>query len=228
MNNIKILIIEDESIVALDIKRIVKKFGYEVTDTVTNFESAINSVKKNRPDIILSDINLNSDKDGIDIIETIHKVEFIPTIYITAYSDEFTIQRAIKTNPMGYILKPFRKEDIKSTLLLTLFKLQNEKVEKNVSHIKLSDGYFYDLKNETLYYKTKPIKLSIKERQLLTILVEARGNIVSFSDLEYLLWPDAPVSDSALRTLVYRLRTKLEYKCIETISSIGCKILNSS
>ena len=228
MNNIKILIIEDETIVALDIKRIVKNLGYEVTDTVTNFESAINSVEKNRPDIILSDINLNSDKNGIDIIETIQKKDFIPTIYITAYSDELTIQRAIKTNPMGYILKPFRKDDIKSALLLTIYKLQNEKIEKNSSFIKLNDGYFYDLKNETLYYNTKPIKLSIKERQLLTILVEAKGNIVSFSDLEYLLWPDAPVSNSSLRTLVYRLRTKLEYKCIETISSIGCKILNSS
>ncbi len=228
MNNTKILIIEDETIVALDIKRIVKNLGYEVTDTVTNFESAINSVEKNRPDIILSDINLNSDKNGIDIIETIQKKDFIPTIYITAYSDELTIQRAIKTNPMGYILKPFRKEDIKSALLLTIYKLQNEKIEKNSSFIKLNDGYFYDLKNETLYYNTKPIKLSIKERQLLTILVEAKGNIVSFSDLEYLLWPDAPVSNSSLRTLVYRLRTKLEYKCIETISSIGCKILNSS
>ena len=228
MNNTKILIIEDETIVALDIKRIVKNLGYEVTDTVTNFESAINSVEKNSPDIILSDINLNSDKNGIDIIETIQKKDFIPTIYITAYSDELTIQRAIKTNPMGYILKPFRKEDIKSALLLTIYKLQNEKIEKNSSFIKLNDGYFYDLKNETLYYNTKPIKLSIKERQLLTILVEAKGNIVSFSDLEYLLWPDAPVSNSSLRTLVYRLRTKLEYKCIETISSIGCKILNSS
>ena len=228
MNNTKILIIEDETIVALDIKRIVNSLGYEVTDTVTNFESAINSVEKNRPDIILSDINLNSDKNGIDIIETIQKKDFIPTIYITAYSDELTIQRAIKTNPMGYILKPFRKDDIKSALLLTIYKLQNEKIEKNSSFIKLNDGYFYDLKNETLYYNTKPIKLSIKERQLLTILVEAKGNIVSFSDLEYLLWPDAPVSNSSLRTLVYRLRTKLEYKCIETISSIGCKILNSS
>lgn len=228
MNNIKILIIEDETIVALDIKRIVKSFGYEVTDAVTNFESAINSVKENRPDIILSDINLNSDKNGIDIIETIHKDDLIPTIYITAYSDELTIQRAIKTNPMGYILKPFRKDDIKSALLLTIYKLQNEKIEKNSSFVKLNDGYFYDLKNETLYYNTEPIKLSQKERQLLTILVEAKGNIVSFSDLEYLLWPDAPVSSSALRTLVYRLRTKLEYKCIETISSIGCKILNSS
>ena len=131
MNNTKILIIEDETIVALDIKRIVKNLGYEVTDTVTNFESAINSVEKNRPDIILSDINLNSDKNGIDIIETIQKKDFIPTIYITAYSDELTIQRAIKTNPMGYILKPFRKDDIKSALLLTIYKLQNEKIEKN-------------------------------------------------------------------------------------------------
>ncbi len=62
------------------------------------------------------------------------------------------------------------------------------------------------------------------KKKLLTILVEAKGSIVSFSNLEYYIWPDAPVSNSALRTLIYRLRSKLEYKLVETIPSIGCKL----
>jgi len=227
MNNVKILIIEDEAIVALDIKRIINNLGHDVVDIVSSFEDAIKSVKKNSPQLIFSDINLGKEKDGIDIIEEIQKEKFIPVVYLTAYSDEETIQRAIKTNPLGYILKPFKKEDIKSTLLLSIYKLKTQTFDNNNSYEKLGFDYFYDLENEILFFKSEPIKLSLKEKKLLTILVEAKGNIVSFKYLEYILWPDAPISDSTLRTLIYRLRTKLNYKIIDTISSIGCKISKS-
>lgn len=227
MNNVKILIIEDEAIVALDIKRIINNLGHDVVDIVSSFEDAIKSVKKNSPQLIFSDINLGKKKDGIDIIEEIQKEKFIPVVYLTAYSDEETIQRAIKTNPLGYILKPFKKEDIKSTLLLSIYKLKTQTFDNNNSYEKLGFDYFYDLENEILFFKSEPIKLSLKEKKLLTILVEAKGQIVSFKYLEYVLWPDAPISDSTLRTLIYRLRTKLNYKIIDTISSIGCKISKS-
>ncbi|KLE10694.1 response regulator [Aliarcobacter butzleri] len=229
MNKEKILIIEDDSIVALDIKRILNNLEYKVTNIVSNYEDAISSIKYEKPTLVFSDINLGKDKkDGIDIISEIQKNSYIPVIYLTAYSDEDTIQRAIKTNPLGYILKPFKKEDIKSTLLLALYKMKDEKFEKNISDIKLDEDYSYDLKNEILFYKVKPIKLSPKENQLLKILVEAKGRLVSFREIEYLLWQDFPVCDSTLRTLIYRLRTKLNYKIIKTIPSIGCKILNST
>lgn len=229
MNKEKILIIEDNSIVALDIKRILNNLEYKVTNIVSNYEDAISSIKYEKPTLVFSDINLGKDKkDGIDIISEIQKNSYIPVIYLTAYSDEDTIQRAIKTNPLGYILKPFKKEDIKSTLLLALYKMKDEKFEKNISDIKLDEDYSYDLKNEILFYKAKPIKLSPKENQLLKILVEAKGRLVSFREIEYLLWQDFPVCDSTLRTLIYRLRTKLNYKIIKTIPSIGCKILNST
>ena len=227
MPKIKILIVEDESIVALDIKRIINNLGHDIVDIVSSFEDAIKSVKKNSPQLIFSDINLGKEKDGIDIIEEIQKEKFIPVVYLTAYSDEETIQRAIRTNPLGYILKPFKKEDIKSTLLLSIYKLKTQTFDNNNSYEKLGFDYFYDLENEILFFKSEPIKLSLKEKKLLTILVEAKGNIVSFKYLEYILWPDAPISDSTLRTLIYRLRTKLNYKIIDTISSIGCKISKS-
>ncbi len=225
MNKEKILIIEDDSIVALDIKRILNNLEYEVTNIVSNYEDAISSIKYEKPTLIFSDVNLGKDKkDGIDIINEIQKNSYIPVIFLTAYSDEDTIKRAVKTNPLGYILKPFKKEDIKSTLLLALYKMKDEKFEKNISDIKLDEDYSYDLKNEILFYKSKPIKLSQKENQLLKILVEAKGQFISFKEIESLLWQDFPINNSTLRTLIYRLRTKLSYKIIETIPSIGCKI----
>ena len=89
----------------------------------------------------------------------------------------------------------------------------------------MGNGYYYDIKNEALFYHDIPIKLGVKERQLLSVLISARGNIVSFDRLIYELWPDEFVSDSTLRTLIYRLRTKLEYRIIETIPAFGCKLI---
>ena len=87
----KILIVEDETIVALDIKRAVIKMGFDVTNTVTNHDDAINSVISNKPDFIIMDINLENSKDGIVTVESIKKIENIPVIYLSAFSDDETI-----------------------------------------------------------------------------------------------------------------------------------------
>ncbi len=221
----KILIVEDETIVALDIKSAVKKLGYEVTDTATNFHDAIKSIRDNKPDIVLMDIHLENSKDGIETVREIQKKYYIPVIYLTAFSDDSTISRAVETNPIGYIIKPFKREDLKSTIALGLHKINTtKKATVNEDYINLGSSYFYDLKNENLYYENLPIKLSIKENLLLNALALAKGNLVSFSELENLIWTESVVSESALRTLIYRLRSKLEYKLIETVPSFGCKI----
>jgi DNA-binding response OmpR family regulator len=221
----KILIVEDESIVALEIKKVLNKLGFEVTATASNFTEALNSVSLNKPNIIFMDINLNNSKDGIETTQEIQKISNIPIIYLTAYSDEETIYRAIKTNPISYLMKPFKREELKSAILLGMYKMTKSNqtnIDKNCQT--LGFGYYYDLIHETLFYETVPIKLSVNERKLLSLLIEAKGSILSFTDLEYLIWPDNPVSNSALRTLIYRLRIKLEYKLIDTIPSVGCKL----
>ncbi len=221
----KILIIEDETIVALDIKSALEKLGFEVTDSATNYDEALNSVKNCKPDILLTDINLVGSKDGIETVKEIQKIANIPIIYLTAFSDNKTISRAVETNPIGYLLKPFKREELKSTIFLGLYKMnQFSKIEIDKEAISLGFDYYFDLKNEILFYKNMLISLSKKERMLLSILVEANGNIVPFRQLESLIWFDNFISDSTLRTLVYRLRAKLEYKLIETIPTLGCRL----
>lgn len=226
MNKVKILIVEDERIVALDIKSAIQKLGYKVIDSVSSFGDTISSIKNNEPDIILMDIHLNNSKDGIETAQEIQKKKNIPIIYLSAFSDDDTISRAVQTNPIGYITKPFKREDLKSSILLALHKINSEKsVTIKNDYINLGSNYYYDLKNENLYYENLPLKLSVNENLLLKILVEAKGNIVSFNELESLIWTEAPVSTSALRTLIYRLRSKLEYKLIESIPSFGCRVI---
>ena len=225
MDSINILIVEDEAIVALEIKRSVLKMGFCVIDMVTNYDDAIKSVKENIPDIVLLDIHLKNSKDGIETAKAMQQVVNIPIVYLTAFSDDKTIERAVETNPIGYVVKPFRREDLKSTLKLAIYKMKKSSKSIETHLTPIGESYFYDLENHNLFFKEQPLKLSKKETLLLNILIEAKGEIVPFSILEQYIWEGNPVSDSALRTLLYRLRGKLEYRLIETVPSFGFRIL---
>jgi len=223
MNKPKVLIVEDEAIIALEIKKSLSQLDLTINGLVTSYDDAIKSIHKNKPDLILLDINLKNSKDGIDIANAVKDESDISIIYLTAFSDENTIQRASRTNPIAYLVKPFKREDLTSTILLAIYKLNNDKkVEPELKEIGF--GYCYDIEHNNLFFKGYPIRLSSKEKVLLEMLIEAQGNIVPFNVLEDYIWRANPVSESALRTLLYRLRAKMEYKLIETIPSFGCRI----
>ncbi|MBU1343269.1 MAG: PAS domain S-box protein, partial [Proteobacteria bacterium] len=121
-----ILIVEDNVIVAQDIKTRVQKMGYQVTDCVTRGESAIDSVDKNPPNLILMDIKLKGQMSGIEASAIIRSRHDIPIIYLTAYADEETLDHAKLTEPFGYIIKPFDDKDLRSALTISLYKYQME------------------------------------------------------------------------------------------------------
>lgn len=227
MSSITILIVEDEVIVALDIKNEVETLGYVVTDVVTNYKDALKSVQDCKPDLILMDINLKNSKNGIETAKSILKIQEISIIYLTAYSDDDTIQSTFITNPIGYITKPFNSDDLRIALKLATVKMNTNKtninIDKNWKPIGLD--YYIDLVNDYVYYKDVLIKFSSKEMQLLKILIFARGNTVTFKQIEYEIWPDYPVSDNSLRNLVHRLRAKFEHKLIDNVHGLGFKLI---
>lgn len=101
-----ILIVEDESIIALDIKDQLESLGYTVQAIVSSGEEALEEVKKIKPDLVLMDIVLKGDIDGVETAQKIRDSFDIPIIYLTAHSDEHTLKRAKITEPFGYIIKP--------------------------------------------------------------------------------------------------------------------------
>lgn len=225
MCKVKVLIVEDETIIALEMKRCLEKLNFEVTNTAKDYNTALSSFRSNKPDIILMDINLKSSKDGIEIAKKIHSIEEVPVIYITAFSDEYTINRAIETNPVSYLIKPFKIDELKSNIILGLYKKShgpNSFINNN--NLELGFDYYFNEEKSILFYKEIPIKLSTKELCLLKLLINAKGKSIPFEELEYSIWERNPVSNSTLRTLIYRLRSKLEYKLIETISTVGCRL----
>jgi PAS domain S-box-containing protein len=127
MNKTQIMIVEDEGLVALEIKEALERMGYGVSHVVASGEDALEKVITDRPDLILMDIRIEGKKDGIDTAKEIHDDYNIPVVYLSAHSDEKTLERAKTTESYGYILKPFKDRDLKVTIEMALSKAQKEK-----------------------------------------------------------------------------------------------------
>lgn len=122
MTNAKILVVEDEAIVAKDLQYRLKKFGYTVPAIASSGEEAINKAVETSPDLVLMDIRLKGAMDGIEAAQEIYKRLDIPVIYLTAYADEKTLERAKITAPFGYILKPFKERELQTNIEIALTK----------------------------------------------------------------------------------------------------------
>jgi DNA-binding LytR/AlgR family response regulator len=109
---IKIGIVEDELLIAEKIRMILTEIGYFVCEPVSGYDGAIEMFKNERPDIVLLDINLGGEKDGISIAQTINEEFHFPFIFLTAHSDGATIERAKGVKPYAYLVKPFTKEEL--------------------------------------------------------------------------------------------------------------------
>jgi len=128
-----ILIVEDEMIIAANISLQLTHLGYEVIGIIPRAEGVLPQLTKQIPDIILMDINLNGDLDGIELVHLIQKEFKIPIIYLTANSNEAHFNRAKGTNPYAFVSKPFKKLDLQRAIELTLVRIQEERnTEKSV------------------------------------------------------------------------------------------------
>lgn len=127
----RILIVEDESIISKDIQRTLENLGYEVCGTALNGKKAIELAQRKNPDLVLLDIVLKGDLDGIETAEQITAKVNIPVVYLTAYADQHILQRAKITKPFGYILKPFKERDLHITIEMALDSHKMESRLKN-------------------------------------------------------------------------------------------------
>jgi PAS domain S-box len=132
MPSFKILVVEDESIVAMDIKHRLENMGYIVPAITSSGEEAVAKAAETNPDLVLMDIVLKGEMDGIDAAQQIKDNFDIPVVYLTAYSDEKTLKRAKITGPFGYIIKPFEDRELHSAIEVALYKHEMEsKLKEN-------------------------------------------------------------------------------------------------
>jgi CheY-like chemotaxis protein len=115
--NAKILIVEDEGIVAIDIKRRLKRLGYEVPAIASSGKEAIRQAIETQPDLVMMDIMLKGEMDGIQAAQHILDLLATPVVYLTAHADDLTILRAKRTNPFAYIVKPFDDLELQRVIM---------------------------------------------------------------------------------------------------------------
>ena len=132
----RVLIVEDNESIADTIKESLEYLGYEVSDSVTNGEDALKRIKADEPDMVLMDIEIPGELDGIQTAEELIAISNVPVVYLTGRSDNETLERAIKTAPYGYIIKPFKPDDLKIAIEIALNKHElDEGREKLLSRL---------------------------------------------------------------------------------------------
>lgn len=167
MAKVKILVVEDESIVAKDIQNSLKKMGYQVPTTVSSAEKAIEEIEENRPDLILMDIMLKGQMSGIEAANLIKERFGVPLIFLTAYADDNTLSKAKITEPYGYIIKPFKEKELQTTIEMALYKHEKDEVIK---------------KERELYHSIIENKES---KDSIFVRADYRLNKINFDDIFY-------------------------------------------
>lgn len=160
---IKILVVEDEMIIAAKISMQLTSLGYEVTAILPRGEQAIQHVKENRPDILLMDINLKGELDGIATAQQIQQFADIPIIYLTANSDEATFNRAKPTKPYAFISKPFKQLDLQRAIELTISRMaENDTGTQTASTTGEEEPFIL---NDRIFvrYKEKMVKIMLSD-----------------------------------------------------------------
>lgn len=125
----KILIVEDEELYADKMEMQLDKLGYEHLATVDNSEAALQEIEAQLPDLILMDVNINGEYDGIELADMIHQKEDIPIIFITSLEDDMTFRRAKRTNPVGFLTKPFNELQLQRSIELVVSQLEKKAVD---------------------------------------------------------------------------------------------------
>ena len=122
MNNAQILIVEDEAVVAMDIRGRLTNLGYNVVGIIDSGEKAVQTAETLRPDLVLMDIRLKGGMDGVAAADQIRLQLDLPVVFLSAYADDATLERAKVTQPYGYLLKPFKDQELHTIIEVALYR----------------------------------------------------------------------------------------------------------
>lgn len=165
----RILVVEDESVIAGEIKRTLGDLGYTVVEVVSSGEEAIEKTSQHNPDLVLMDIVLKGEMDGVQAAEKIRLQHNIPVVYLTAYTDENTMQRAKISEPYGYVVKPFDDRELYTSIEMALYRHEAEE-EKNRLYRELEQ------KNQELQQTNQELEKRVNELSALNHLFQEHLN----------------------------------------------------
>lgn len=218
MKKINILIIEDVMLTAQKMKRTLQIAGYNVVAIASKSEQAIDVVLNNEIDLIIADINIKGEINGIQTARLIQKNFNIPVIFLTSYHDDSTLAEASNVDFTGYIVKPYLDNHLLREVKLASYRFGlSDKIEPII----LSNNYIYDSSKKALFKNNEQINLTKKEEQFLHILVQNKNTLVSNEYIDLVLWHESATCDENRRQLLFRLRKKIPELNIVTIKREG-------
>jgi len=181
MPKANILVVEDEGIVAQSIQNMLNNLGYDVCGIALTGKTAVQKAEETQPDLVLMDIKLKGEMDGVDAAEKIHELFDLPIVFLTAYADEETLQRAKITEPFGYLLKPFEEQDLHSTIEMALYKSKMDRKLKEREHWfstvlrSIGDGVIATDKDRKVTFMN-PVAEELSGKMLKNVLGKAMKN----------------------------------------------------
>ena len=220
--NLRVLIVEDETIIARDLSRTMKKFGYDVVDVVSSGEEVISRTIELRTDLILMDIKLSGKMSGIEAADEIKKIIDIPIVYITAYADKETIQKAKLTEPFAYIVKPFDEKSLHTSIEIAIHKHHiSKKLRERTIELeeekKKSDVLIHNILPKQIVKELRETGIiKPREYKMVTLLFT---DFQDFSTLSSKMKPNELVSE--LNDIFKHFDEIVDECCLEKLKTIG-------
>jgi DNA-binding response OmpR family regulator len=220
MHTVRILVVEDVPFAAHYLQMIVERDReFRVVATADSAQKAREVLEERAVDLVLMDVELAGGINGDELAIEIHR-EYpeILIVFATAYSDEKIVRHAARAHAFGYLLKPYRPDEISATLRLAKVEIESRKTHGRM--LDLIDGFRYDLKEERLLYEDREVPLSPAQKTLLSLLAHNHHITLETHVLEEQL----NMSGEALRALIYRIRRETNRDLIRSIKRFGYKI----
>lgn len=185
MNSVKIVVVEDEIIIADNICDTLTECGYKVYEPAISYSEALTTIEEFRPDLVLLDIHLSGKRDGIDIAKVINEKYKIPFIFLTSFSDEKTIDRVKEVSPAAYLVKPFAKNDLYTSIEIALSNFQKSDktgspiVQKNAFFIKQNQSFVKVKFDDILYIQSDHVYVEIHTAEKKYLVRKSMNDIIS-------------------------------------------------
>jgi len=222
--NINILIVEDEIIASEYLVNILESLSFNNVFEAVSIEKAKSIIKHNSIDLVFMDINIDGSIDGIQGASILNAYYNLPIIFTTSYGDSNTISEAYETNIYGYLIKPFKENNVEATLSVAIkqvFRDKQQLLDYDMNTIKLGKNEKFDKVNKTFYINNIPVHLTKNELNLLNTFCVNIDNNISYTTLKEYVWNNKDISDSNIRDTVSRLKRKAPNLLLENIINFG-------
>lgn len=217
--NLKLLYVEDEN----NIRKVAMSYFSRLFDQTYEAKDALEAFdifKDIKPHIIITDIKM-AKMSGIDLVRKVRELDKrCQIVILTAYTDTRFLLEAVELNLVKYLIKPIRHDKMHSVLKQCAINIK----ENRLNLIYITPNCIYDIFNKTLVFNNQIVKLSKTELEFLELLCMNLTRVVTYKEIENIIWYDSYMSEDALRSMVRKLRKKLPENCIENVAKMGYKL----